>query len=118
MQERTQYFSKQQIAEFLPRALQTALESYHAFMTATDIPEDAKGFSAHHSAARAAIAHIELLIKLARWADLADETAEGQDQSTGLARIIARASAEIEAHGRNGDCPDDPGSFEYDDSEE
>ena len=47
----------------LERAIAKALESYHCFME-QDAPEDAKGFSAHHNAAKVAIAHVELYSKL------------------------------------------------------
>ena len=72
--------SREDIARFLPDALQKAFESYHQFM-AQDVPEDAKGFGAHHTAAKVAIAHIELLMKLAALANLtdADDHPELQD---------------------------------------
>ncbi len=63
--------SRDDIAKFLPDALQKAFESYHHFM-AQDVPDDAKGFGAHHTAAKVAIAHIELLMKLATLANLTD----------------------------------------------
>jgi hypothetical protein len=53
--------SRDDIALFLPDALQKAFLSYHHFMK-QDVPDDAKGFGAHHGAAKVAIAHIELLM--------------------------------------------------------
>jgi hypothetical protein len=72
--------SRDDIARFLPEALEKAFQSYHHFM-GQDVPEDAKGFGAHHTAAKVAIAHIELLMKLAALANLtdADDHPELQD---------------------------------------
>lgn len=80
--------SREDIARFLPDALEKAFESYHCFM-AQDVPDDAKGFGAHHTAAKVAIAHIELLMKLVAIADLknAKDHPELQD-------IIQHAQAE------------------------
>ena len=64
--------SRTQIAEALPDAIETALISYRIFSTKdnTDTP---KIFGEHHNACKAAIAHIELLLKLARWIDSDDQ---------------------------------------------
>jgi hypothetical protein len=63
--------SRDDIAKFLPTALEKAFTSYHDFME-IDFPNEAKEFGAHHTAAKVAIAHIELLMKLATLADLND----------------------------------------------
>ena len=70
--------TKQRILGFLPDAISQALKSYYMFVQ-QDSPEEAKAFSAHHSACKVAIAHIELLIKLARWADIQDEDGGNDD---------------------------------------
>lgn len=80
--------SREDIARFLPDALQKAFESYHQFME-QDVPEDAKGFGAHHTAAKVAIAHIELLMKLASLANLTDA-----DDHPELQNAIAQAQEE------------------------
>lgn len=59
--------TKQQVADFLPGALQKTLDSYYEFMTA-EVPNTPKGFSDYHRAANVAIAHMNLLLKLAAWA--------------------------------------------------
>lgn len=79
-----------QIANTLPRAIEKAIASYHQFYD-QNTPDTAKEFSAHHSACKAAIAHIELLLKLARWADL--PTNDPKDQN--LADILNKAKAEL-----------------------
>ena len=47
------------------------------------------------TAAKAAISHIELLVKLAKWADLPDE----KDGSPDLALMIANAQQELDKNG-------------------
>ncbi len=89
--------TKQQIASFLPQAIEKSLCSYHLFME-QDVPDDAKGFSAHHSAAKVAIAHIELLLKLAHWAKLPDENTSDARNSGELAAMIVQARAELHAY--------------------
>ncbi len=90
--------SRKQISTFLPQAVNKSLSSYHAFM-AQDVPDDAKGFSAHHSAAKVAIAHIELLLKLARWADLPQSrTSQHAAQEAMLASLLRDAELVLQQH--------------------
>ena len=79
--------TRKRIATFLPDSIAQALT-----------PEEAKEFSAHHSACKVAIAHIELLIKLARWADLPDAKAENGNQQILLAAMMQEAEEELEAY--------------------
>ncbi len=62
--------TKEQVREFLPDAIKTAFESYRAFMQQDVSAAPPKEFSDHHGACKAAIAHVNLLIKLAEWAEL------------------------------------------------
>jgi hypothetical protein len=87
--------TRAQIADFLPDAIATALKSYKNFYDSEVVFETAKDFSAHHAACKAAIAHIELLIKLARWADLPDGMQEA-DKDMQLALLLASAQTELE----------------------
>ena len=82
------------IARFLPKALSTALESYHEFCQ-MEIPDGAKGFSAHHSACKEAIAHIELLLKVAQYAHLPDDGVVGDDDQRRLVTMLETAQAEF-----------------------
>lgn len=74
---------RQQIAEFLPHAIYRAVSSYHEFMdderrSSTRTQPDQ--FKEHHSACKVALAHIELLFKVARevgWSVDPDETDPG-----------------------------------------
>lgn len=88
-----EHLTREQVAQFLPQAIEKSLESYRTFMNA-DISSDHKDFSDHHKAAKVAIAHIELLIKLARWADLPDATIEGQEKANVLTECLVKAEAE------------------------
>lgn len=87
--------TRQQIAAFLPDAISIALKSYRNFYDVEEVFETAKDFAAHHSACKAAIAHIELLIKLAKWADLPNNNnTSTADQE--LALLLASAEAELQ----------------------
>jgi hypothetical protein len=86
-----EHISRQQIAEFLPQAIEQALTSYHRF-SQQPVPEEAKEFSAHHSACKVAIAHIDLLIKLAKWADM---DTQSSTKSQELDRLMQQAMQEI-----------------------
>ncbi len=92
---------RERVAKFLPQALHAAIDSYHKFSD-EDVPNDIKGFSAHHTAAKIAIAHIELLIKLAAWADIEPDTASGE-----LATWIQLAETEVKAFKDEKDIYDD-----------
>lgn len=54
------------IATQVDQAIERAIASYHAF--ARDEPQstDPKEFAAHHAACKAALAHLDLLLKIAR----------------------------------------------------
>ena len=82
-----------QIAEFLPTALKKSIGSYHNFMS-QDISIDAERFSKHHTAAKVAISHIELLFKLAGLAEIPNEDSEGME----LAFLLQQASAELDIY--------------------
>lgn len=82
---------RERITKFLPQALHAAIDSYHKFSD-FDVPNDTKSFSAHHTAAKIAIAHIELLIKLAAWADI-----EATSTNSELATWIQLAETEVKA---------------------
>ena len=86
--------TRAQIAEFLPKAIDTALTSYQLF-SEQDIPEEAKEFKAHHDACKVAIAHIELLIKLAGWADLPNPDVESKDDQKLLKSLNENGQKEL-----------------------
>ena len=85
------------LAEFLPDALATALQSYHSFAR-TEIPEDAKGFSAHHSACKMAISHIDLLLKLAQWADIDVDEMRDLGERKHLNKMLSAAQMQYKSY--------------------
>ncbi|CAA7619529.1 conserved hypothetical protein [Magnetospirillum sp. LM-5] len=78
----------------LPARISAALESYGRF-TADEPPADAKGFAAWQAAAKAALAHVEVLVKLARWADGQDGGADPAEPSLDALLAEARASLSL-----------------------
>lgn len=95
--------TREQIAEFLPEAITLAVNSYRQFMkTEEDLDKNAnivkREFATHHKEAKIAISHIELLIKLAKWADLPDTTVIGDAEAVYLQGLMNKAEAEIEAY--------------------
>lgn len=87
--------TRAQIAAFLPGAITRALTSYFEFSKSKPDEKECKDFSNHHSAAKAAISHIELLVKLAKWADLPDPAVVAEMEQSQLAALIESANAEI-----------------------
>lgn len=80
---------RQLVQTSLPERMHAALAGYERF-TAEEPPADAKGFAAWHAAAKAALAHVEVLVKLMRWA-------EGQvEADDGLDRLLAEARHAID----------------------
>lgn len=87
--------TREQIAAFLPEAIQLTFASYKDHMS-NPIGKD--GFEAHHKQAKIAISHIELLIKLAKWADLPDTKVAGDENAKYLQTLMSTAQAEISAY--------------------
>lgn len=105
--------SKEQLSRFLPDALHKAIASYQTFMDRKigsepkegdkDVVRDiAKDFAAHHAACKAAIAHIELLLKFARWADLPDPKIADRNNQIVLAAIMQEAEEELQKYRTEG----------------
>jgi hypothetical protein len=98
--------TRQQIAEFLPEAIELTVTSYKKFMR--DGPKEKtensrrtgseNAFTDHHKSAKIAISHIELLIKLAKWADLPDQEIIGEKGAEYLQSLMVKAEAEIDAY--------------------
>lgn len=82
--------TRAQIAETLPKAIERAITSYHVFTGREASSDESKDFQNQHAAAKAALAHIELLIKLA--ALLNDENS---DEAISVSNIIADAMREL-----------------------
>lgn len=106
MTDKIEHAGREQIATFLPDAIAKALTSYHRFADSS-IPDDPKGFSAHHGACKVAIAHVELLLKLARWADLPDADSVDQNTQVILTAMMEEAHKKLEEYNQNMDAEDD-----------
>jgi hypothetical protein len=57
---------RDELRDSLPQLLRRALASYTSFV-ALPSPEDAKSFAAYQASCRAAIAHVQMLLKLLEW---------------------------------------------------
>jgi hypothetical protein len=57
---------KGQIAAQVDQAIARVIASYHAFAKTAPMSADPKEFAAHHAACKAALAHLDLLLKIAR----------------------------------------------------
>ena len=89
--------SRQQISIVLPDAIARAITSYHVFAD-QEIKDTAKDFVTHHTACKVAIAHIELLLKLARWADLPDAMASDNNHQVVIAAMMREAEDKLEEY--------------------
>lgn len=98
MSDKIDIQTRQQVAVFLPLAITKTLKSYDDFM-AVKITEKAKDFLTHHNACKAAISHLELLLKLAEWAHIPD--IENQENQY-LSDLMAVAKQRIKIH--SGEC--------------
>ena len=94
--------SRVQIAEFLPDAIRAALNSYQNYSQSEAATDGAK-FKDHHTACKVAVSHIDLLLKLARWADLPDSEIEGQNHQRVLVAAIEEAEKELKGYDGSGD---------------
>ncbi len=92
-------YTRLQIAEFLPDAMERALLSYNEILKSEETEKSTK-FKAQHDACKVAVAHIQLLIKLAKLADLPEEAVKnmGEDKQEQLRCMIENASSEINAY--------------------
>lgn len=88
----------------LPARILSAVGAYERFVT-DEPPADAKGFAAWHAAAKAALAHVELLVKLARWAE--GKAPEDNAAAGGLDRLLAEARAALDGLGDGEDDADE-----------
>jgi len=88
---------KMEMEQHLPSLIVRALGHYRVFSGQTP-PTDAKGFSAHFSACKAALGHLESLIKLAGWAEAesnANDASGNGEESDEMARLLKEARAAV-----------------------
>lgn len=81
-----------QIGAQLETAATRVIESYRTFMNDEPDAGDARAFAAHHAACKAALAHLDLLMRLARLAGVEAEATDGSEEQ---ARLLAEARAAL-----------------------
>lgn len=94
--------TRAEIITFLPDLIARALTSYSRYAE-QPVEIDSKEFAEYHKSCKVAIAHIELLIKLAKWADKQNT----QNPDPVLNGVLERAHEELAAYkeqaGENGE---------------
>jgi hypothetical protein len=83
--------ARREIARALPDMLRGALAAYVDAVGAGDA-DAAKDAAARHTAGKAAVAHIEALVRLARWAQ---ESGDGAAGDAALDSLIAEAQRDL-----------------------
>lgn len=83
-----------------PMAASQALQSYERFAdTLPSSEDDAKAFAAHHSACKAALSHLETLLKMTEWAEKhthADgATSDARAQAKALQKMLGQARGRL-----------------------
>jgi hypothetical protein len=84
------------LSGWLPERIKMAAANYRRF-TAADPSEDTKAFAAHEAACRASLAHIHLLIRLARWSESAGDPSK-LDGARNLDQLFDEAEMAIKTH--------------------
>lgn len=85
------------LIEQLPSLLHKLTCEYRDF-AATKTPHDIKSFSTYHTTCRAALTHLQLLIKIADWAQPSIAKDIGVDDENCLDRLILDARDAISDH--------------------
>jgi hypothetical protein len=81
---------------WLPERIEMATVNYRRF-TAADPPEDTKAFAAYEAACRASLAHIHLLMRLARWGESTGAPSSA-DNARNLDQLFDEADMAIKNH--------------------
>lgn len=100
----TERFSAQQVAEFLPEAIEEALKTYKEFFKNSDDDKESNKFKRKNDACKAAIAHIKALIDLAKWADGSNNEGKAEkEEQVALTSIIKEAQGEVARYEASGE---------------
>jgi len=91
----------------LPDQIQSAADSYAGF-AAKAAPTESKDFANHHTACKAALIHLEHLIRLIRWAGGEPEPASSEIDPA-LAELVAEARRDLAADPDADDTDDNDG---------
>lgn len=82
---------KAHLLTILPKKVAEAILGYELF-SKTEAPMDAKGFANYHTACKSAMAHIDTLIKLMKWAE---KGGEESNQNSIAEKLIADAKSAL-----------------------
>jgi adenosylmethionine-8-amino-7-oxononanoate aminotransferase len=82
------------LAALLPEATNRAIRSYHQFAN-QDVTHDAKNFTAHHAACKAALAHLDYLTKLAQWVAKQQPTDTQDNHTNDLNMLVQQARLQL-----------------------
>ena len=85
---------KTRLRKTLPEKISEVIDSYENF-SEQPVPDDAKGFSAHHSACKSAVIHAETLLKLAEWTDEKSASEEMDGENRQILKRLAEAQNEL-----------------------
>lgn len=94
--------AERRLTEQLPGLVDTAVESYRNFAEA-EPPGDAKSYAARQAACKAALAHLDLLLRLARMLLPKAAAEAAPDLETLIVEARARAGLNGEGHGEGGE---------------
>lgn len=90
---------RMQIIQFLPEALDKALMSYRLFASQLRYKKTTD-FKAHHDAGKVALAHVELLLKLAKWVEPELSKSKRDHDVINLEEMIVNARQEVRRHNK------------------
>ncbi|CAK0740057.1 hypothetical protein CCP2SC5_1050004 [Azospirillaceae bacterium] len=96
MTDQTMDALRQDVVRLLPEVMDRAISSYRKF-SVCDIPLEAKEFKDHHQAGRVALAHLEGILRLARWAtDSVEEISSAPDDDPEMNAMILEAQTALQ----------------------
>ena len=86
------------VIQFLPKAIERVVQTYYEF-TNQELSFEAKEFSQHHTACKAAVAHLEGLLKILKTqTNLSDQITEAQNSDLSdfnLTELIEQAKQDL-----------------------
>lgn len=85
---------KNRLRKALPERISEVIDSYENF-SEQSVPDDAKGFSAHHSACKSAVIHAETLLKLAQWTEEEEPVKKLEENDNQILEILNEAQNEL-----------------------
>lgn len=96
MTNKLEGWARQSVRRFLYHAIRKNLESYRRFSGRPNFIKT-KDFSEHHAACKMAITHLDLLLKMAKWADMGEEGSGSRDE---MLKLMREAQDELTSYKR------------------